>query len=119
MHPQLEQLMEIQDLKAQRKELAQAGDSRQVQEEVFNVKIEDALTELDEKIQEMVEALPPAVRNRYQRLAGRSERPVVPVIRGTCFGCFVSIPTAVSSDAGRNEGLRNCDNCGRFIYMLD
>jgi predicted nucleic acid-binding Zn-ribbon protein len=119
MHAQLEQLMEIQDLKAQRRELAQAGDSRQFQEEVFHVKIEDALSDLDEKIREMEEALPAPVRNRYQRLAGRSERAVVPVIRGTCFGCFVSIPTAVSSDADRNEGLRNCDNCGRFIYMID
>jgi predicted nucleic acid-binding Zn-ribbon protein len=119
MHAQLEQLMEIQDLKAQRRELAQVGDSRQVQEEVFHVQVEDALRDLDEKILEMEEALPAGVQNRYRRLAGRSDRAVVPVIRGTCFGCFVSIPTAVASHAGRNEELRNCDNCGRFIYMTD
>jgi predicted nucleic acid-binding Zn-ribbon protein len=41
------------------------------------------------------------------------------VINGTCFGCFVSIPTAVASESDRNESLRYCDNCGRFLYLVD
>lgn len=119
MHTQLEMLLEIQDLKTQRRELEEAQSSRQVEQEVFNMSVEDAILQLDEKIAEMETSLDPRVRGRYQRLASRNNRPVVPVIRGTCYGCFVSVPTALSSDADRNEELRFCDNCGRFLYLID
>lgn len=117
MHPHLETLLEIQDLKSQRKELDQ--EARKVQEEVFHVSVEDALHELDEKIVEMEESLPSPIRNRYKRVAGRSGRAVVPVIRGTCYGCFVSVPTALASDEDRNEEVRSCESCGRFLYLID
>lgn len=119
MNSQLEALLEIQDLKAQRRELNSASAGRQVEEEVFNISVEDALGHLDEKIEEMENALPPPVRGRYARISARYDRPVVPVIRGTCYGCFVSIPTAVASDAGRNAELLHCDHCGRFLYVVD
>jgi len=118
MHAQLEKLLEIQDLKAQRRELSEAGSHREVEEELFNVSIEEALGKLDAKIAEMEESLDDRVRNRYRRLGGK-RNVIVPVIQGTCYGCFVSIPTALASDAERNEELRNCDNCGRFLYVID
>ena len=64
-------------------------------------------------------ALDPRVQGRYRRLVGRRGRAVVPVIRGTCYGCFVSVPTALASDADRNEELRYCESCGRFLYLID
>src|SRR5690606_4763232 len=115
MHPQLEKLLEIQDLKTTRADLLEQGESRGVEEEFFNISADDALAQLDEKIAEMEESLETATRRRYQRLSGSRGRFVVPVINGTCFGCFVSIPTAVASDAERNQELRYCDNCGRFL----
>ncbi len=119
MHAQLECLLEIQDLKTQRRELQDATHERQFEEEVFNISIDDAVSRLDQKIREMEESLAPAVRSRYRRLAERHWRVVAPVIRGTCYGCFVSIPTALASDAERNEELRSCDSCGRFLYLID
>ncbi len=119
MHPQLEKLMEIQDLRSQRGELVDQSAGRTVEEEVFNISVDDAIEQLDAKVAEMEESLDPAIRNRYRRLAGSRDRFVVPVINGTCFGCFVSIPTAVAGIAERNEGLRYCDNCGRFLYLID
>lgn len=119
MHAQLETLLEIQDLKSQRRELQNTTNERQVEEEVFNVSIDEAIEKLDGKIVEMEESLVPQIRSRYRRLAGRTERAVVPVIGGTCYGCFVSIPTAVASDSERNEEINHCDNCGRFLYVID
>ena len=119
MHPHLETLLEIQDLRTQRRELAEAGGEREVQESVFGLSVDDALTHLDEKMAEMEESLPPPVRNRLQRLAARNPRVVVPVIRGTCYGCFVQVPTALASDADRNEEVRTCQSCGRFLYLID
>jgi predicted nucleic acid-binding Zn-ribbon protein len=119
MHTQLETLLEIQDLKTQRRELEATTEERQVEQEVFNMRVEDALTELDRRIADMVVSLDPAVRSRYERLVGRRPRAVVPVIGGTCYGCFVAVPTAVSSSAERNEEIRYCDHCGRFLYIID
>ncbi len=118
MHPQLETLLEIQDLKTQRRELEETQ-SREVQESVFGLSTEDALRTLDEKIEEMVESLEPQVRTRYRRVSTKQPRVVVPVIRGTCYGCFVQVPTALASDADRNEEVRSCQSCGRFLYLID
>jgi predicted nucleic acid-binding Zn-ribbon protein len=119
MHPNLETLLEIQDLKTQRRELAAGGADREVQESVFGLSVDDALAQIDQKMAEMEESLPPQVRNRYQRIAAKQPRVVVPVIRGTCYGCFVQVPTALASDADRNEEVRSCQNCGRFLYLID
>lgn len=119
MHSQLEMLLEIQDLKSQRRELTAASEEREVEEGVFGMQIEEALDALNTKITEMEEALEPRVRARYQRLAGKRPRVVVPVIKGTCYGCFVSVPTAQVSDSARNEALSFCESCGRFLYYVD
>ena len=118
MHPQLEALLEIQDLKTQRREMEETS-SRAVQEGVFGLSTEDALRTLDEKIAEMEQALAPQVRGRYLRMSAKHPRVVVPAIRGTCYGCFVQVPTALSSDADRNEEVRSCQSCGRFLYLID
>jgi predicted nucleic acid-binding Zn-ribbon protein len=119
MHPHLETLLEIQDLKTQRRELAEGSADREVQENVFGLSVDGAVAQIDEKIVEMEESLPAPVRNRYQRIAAKQPRVVVPVIRGTCYGCFVQVPTALASDADRNEEIRSCQNCGRFLYLID
>ena len=118
MHQNLETLLEIQDLKTQRRELAEAGE-REVQEQVFGLSVDDALRDIDAKILEMEESLPPAVRSRYKRVSQRRPRVVAPVINGTCYGCFVAVPTAQASDADRNAEIRTCQNCGRFLYHVD
>lgn len=118
MNPQLESLLEIQDLKAQRRELEESA-SREVQEQVFGLSADEALKQLGEKIAEMEAALPGQIRGRYQRMAARHARVVVPVIGGTCYGCFVQIPTSVASGAERNQEIRSCQNCGRFLYLTD
>lgn len=120
MHAQLEKLLEIQDLKSQRRALCDAPSSeREMQEQVFNLGVDAALAQLDEKIAEMEESLDPPVRSRYGRVAGKHERVVVPVIGGTCYGCFVSVPTALASGADRNHEIRSCQSCGRFLYFID
>ena len=119
MNSQLELLLEIQDLKSQKRELEELSEEREVEEGVFAMKVDDALQDLTSKIEEMEAALDPRVQSRYRRLAGRRGRAVGPVIKGICYGCFVSVPTALASDADRNEELRFCESCGRFLYLID
>lgn len=119
MDPQLETLLEIQDLKSQREELSREETLREMESDLFEVQVEEALQRLDEKIEELEERLADTVRRRYRGLAEKGMRGVVPVLRGVCYGCFMAVPTAWSSERERNEQLDVCENCGRFLYHLD
>jgi predicted nucleic acid-binding Zn-ribbon protein len=119
MHPQLEILLQIQDLKAQHRELSAAEGEREVEEQEFQVNIEGALKQLEDKILELENELDDPVRARYHRISVGRGRAVVPVINGLCYGCFVAIPTALASEIIENDELRHCDHCGRFLYMID
>ena len=46
MNRELETLLEIQDLKSQRRELADEAGDREVQEQVFGLSVDDALREI-------------------------------------------------------------------------
>lgn len=118
MHHQLEILLELQDLKAQKQEMADeaAETSRDIEEDVFQVHPEDAAKRLQEKIEEMEETLDAEVRKRYDLLVGRRSRAVVPVLNGVCYGCFMAMPTAIATG---NEQIRWCENCGSFVYFVD
>jgi predicted nucleic acid-binding Zn-ribbon protein len=118
MHPQLELLMELQDLHSQRRSLRDEplGDMEQA---VFDLQPEEALALLDSKITELVERLEPGIQSRYLEVIGTSDRAVVPVLSGVCYGCFVATPTAWSSEAGRNDSIGVCAHCGRFLYYVD
>jgi uncharacterized protein len=119
MHEQLEILMQVQDLKAQRRDLTEGGLEREVQREAFALEPDQAIAQLEEKITEILTELEPQVRKRYERLSNGVQRPVVPVIKGMCYGCFVSIPISIASDPQERSKLRNCDHCGRFLYFMD
>lgn len=119
MHPQLEVLLQIQDLKAQRRELLQEDEGSQVQREQFGLDIEDAVAQLDERISAVEDELDPQTRGRYDRLASNLHRVVVPAINGNCYGCFVAVPTATASDPEQRRSLNTCAHCGRFLYFMD
>jgi uncharacterized protein len=116
MHPQLEVLLQIQDLKSQRRELGEH--EREVEEQEFHIDIDEALAQLETRITELEEELPPAVRGRIRRYAqSAGARVVVPVINGICYGCFSALPTATMSDIERNDRLNHCEQCGRYLYV--
>lgn len=118
MHPQLETLLQIQDLKSQRRELAESETGREMEEQEFNIDIDVAISHLVDRIEELKEDLPTAVRGRLERFAKTGGRAVVPVINGICYGCFTAIPTASMSELGRNDKVNHCENCGRFLYVV-
>lgn len=117
MHPHLTTLLEIQDLRGQLRELTTDPDAARLQSEHFNVDLEEAARVVEAKLLELALTLEPRIRRRYERMAP-TERVVVPVIEGVCYGCFVSIATATAGEVGPNESLRSCESCGRFIYVL-
>ncbi|MDE2719659.1 hypothetical protein [Candidatus Palauibacter polyketidifaciens] len=116
MDQQLELLLEIQDLRMQRRELTDG--STDLEAEVFDVKIEDAIRSLDEKVEELAAKLTRGIRERYRRIADKAPRVVAPVINGICYGCFVAVSTARASEADRNLRVESCEYCGCFLYHV-
>jgi len=116
MHPQLELLLQIQDLKSQRRELLESETIREVEEREFHIDIDEAVRNLDTRIEELTGELPPPVRGRLERFARAGGRAVVPIINGICYGCFTAVPTANLSTSGQNEFVSYCEHCGRFLY---
>jgi predicted nucleic acid-binding Zn-ribbon protein len=116
MHPQLEILLQLQDLRAQRQELADGSSERDFEEQEFGIDIDRALAQLDGKIDDLRGELAVPIRSRFDRMI-RAGRPVVPIINGVCYGCFVANPTSLTA-LGNTEELRTCEHCGRFIYAV-
>lgn len=70
-----------------------------------------------EEIESLKEEISPAVLRRYERIAEKYDRPLVPVRRGVCYGCFVRFPTARMSELSE-ETPTTCESCGRLLYEI-
>jgi predicted nucleic acid-binding Zn-ribbon protein len=115
LHPELEILLEIQDLQMLRRDIAAA----EYAAAGIPVDVEAFTQRLTERIREREVQLSPRTQSAYRRIAKRHERVVAPVLNGVCYGCFVHVPTSKGRDSERNAELRHCENCGRFIYYTD
>lgn len=117
MHAQLEILLELQDLKAQKREMEAAEEtSLEIEKKVFQVEPKEAIEQLQEKIEEMEAALEPDIFKRYKLVSDRRVRAVAPVLNGVCYGCFMAMPTAMVTT---NDEIRWCEHCGSFVYFVD
>lgn len=119
MHPQLELLLEMQDLRSQKRALVEEATEREVESDVFDIQAERAVERLDAKLDELRDRLDPQVRATYIRLLDSWNRAVVPVLSGICYGCFMAVPRSWASEAKENTEVRTCENCGRFLYYVD
>lgn len=56
-------------------------------------------------------------RSRFQKLLqGREGKALAAIISETCTVCHYQVPSALAMDAGRDDRVVICTNCGRFIY---
>lgn len=119
MDPQLILLLEIQEVRSKARELNAGKELSDLEQQVFGMDPLQASDALCARAQELEAQLAERIRKRYETIKGHLDRVVVPVIGGTCYGCFVSIPTATAGDRDPNAQLQTCETCGRFIYIVD
>jgi predicted nucleic acid-binding Zn-ribbon protein len=115
--PRLTILLEIQDLMEHIRELKTQPAAAALQSEQFHIDVDQAVLSLESKVADLAGGLDPQLRKRFDRIAATLDRVVVPVINGVCYGCHMSIATATAGAQGPRP-VRNCENCGRFIYIL-
>ena len=90
--------------------------TRRVEIERAEAAEREKLAALDaERAGEML-ALPPATRQRYERVHGSKEgRAVVPIVKNACGGCFRAQPPQAMQEAKKRERFLTCDGCGRLL----
>lgn len=118
MNPDLMILLEIQDLRSKARELEGDSEMEELEQEHFQIDPVEARKQLEERALALEDELSDRIRRRYDRVKGNLDRVIVPVIHGVCYGCFVSIATAVARDQDPNQNIQSCENCGRFLYIL-
>ena len=71
---------------------------------------------IDAEILSLRDEIDPPLLRRFDRIASKYDRPLVPVRNGVCYGCFVRYPTAKLSALG--DSLVTCESCGRLLYRI-
>ncbi len=60
----------------------------------------------------------PDLLARYQKVFNRYQgKGVVRVVRGVCYGCFMTVPPQLYNQVLALGKIHSCPNCGRIIYV--
>lgn len=104
-------LIALQDLLQLKRDLA---DNRY---EELGFETGDA-TAIDDEIESLTAEIDPAIMRRYDSIRRKYDRPLVPVRRGVCYGCFVKFPTARIAEMDGRDAPILCESCGRMLYLI-
>jgi predicted nucleic acid-binding Zn-ribbon protein len=68
--------------------------------------------------EQMFAALPPGVKNTYQRIVARIRDgvAVAEARNGSCSACFMALRPQVMAEIRRGDDIIICDNCNRILY---
>jgi predicted nucleic acid-binding Zn-ribbon protein len=106
-------LVGLQDLDIMIKEVKDSGTSEELKSMGFKL---TGLKELQQAREKIAKKIPPALLNRYEKLAAHYKLAILPVTGDKCLGCFVKLPTSFFSSAYSHE-LLTCESCGRMLYI--
>ena len=106
-------LIALQDLDIMIKEVKDKSTSKELKSLGFQL---TGLEELQNARSNLVEKIPAALLQRYEKLTGHYTMAILPVTGDLCLGCFVKLPTSFFSSGSRNL-LQSCENCGRLLYI--
>ncbi len=74
--------------------------------------------ELEKERQELASSVEQRMMNEYERIRHRFPvDPMVPIKKGTCDGCHMSLGPQIVVRVSRGEGLVSCPGCARILYL--
>lgn len=107
---ELELLVALQDLDMMIDEISE------VKRLGFKAEGEDNLLKARE---ELISRISKSLLYSYEKLKKRYKRAIVPVKEdNTCLGCFIRLPTSLSSKGRADSEVIYCEACGRILYWL-
>ncbi len=97
----------------------------QLQELNFTLEEQKTLTtsnylkELEKSIETLKKDLPEDIRSLYNSLINHYPIAVVPMAKGICTGCGISVPTIMAYEVKLGQKVMQCPRCTRIIYFSD
>ena len=73
----------------------------------------------DAAVAELRAKIPPQIIGHYDRLVAKGKKGVTGVRGQTCTGCHMQVPVAVIMTLKHGTDIQLCENCGRYLYLLD
>jgi hypothetical protein len=73
--------------------------------------------EIEAQITQLRALIPPQIMGHYDRLRARDKKGVAVVRNQTCTGCHMRLPIGVITVLMRDEDIRLCETCGRYLYL--
>lgn len=73
---------------------------------------------VDEEIESLKAEIKPAIMRRFETIRRKYDRPLVPIRRGVCYGCFVKFPTGRIAELAEHKAPILCESCGRMLYQI-
>ena len=63
--------------------------------------------------------IPPQILGHYNRLVAQGKKGVTAIRGQVCSSCHIRVPLGVIMTLKRGEDIQLCENCGRYLYLLD
>ena len=108
MNKYINELLQIQDMHFVLKENEIFQKDKKVKKSISTI--------LKSNIEEMVQLLPHDIKNEYNRIVGRYELFVMPMINDACTGCYMKLPVGIASNVKNTNLCISCSNCHRFLF---
>lgn len=73
---------------------------------------------VDDEIESLRNEIEPDIMRRFDTIRRKYDRPIVPMRRGVCYGCFVKFPTGRMAELAERDVPILCESCGRMLYRI-
>jgi hypothetical protein len=109
-------LVSLQDIDNLLEDASDQGDAHELKSLGF---VLGSLEELKSARGRVRAAIDAGLVRAYDRLATvYRRRAVVPIVHGTCSGCYGTLPTARLQEAKLGDKVLCCENCGRILFWM-
>jgi len=81
----------------------------------FNV---EGMTNLEKALDDLSETITQQNLRMYYRLKKKFNRPIVPVRKDICLGCFAKQPNSYRAKAVSDQTIMTCEQCGRILFLI-
>jgi predicted nucleic acid-binding Zn-ribbon protein len=116
MNPQIELLVQIQELDLMIRELSNEKTTSAEKKLGFVIRGVETLRDTREQLAKKVEVI---LLRKYERVTARYPRAVVPMRDGVCFGCFMRQPAQKAVvGAPETAQVESCQHCGRILFRV-
>jgi len=80
--------------------------------------LEEKVKILDNKRKQILVGINPIFLSRYERiLVNKNGVGMVPVVNGSCTGCYMNVPAQKVNEIKKHEDLIFCEVCARILYI--